>query len=198
MTAFVALGNAVSHGPPSALDVAAHAAFYGHAVPLAVVLTQSGRFPAYVTLCAVALVFGVVRRAWLVRAAVSIAVLIGAEAISDLFKDHFARLRPPHQLVFFEPSYAYASGHAALSLTFYGGWALYAWHSDLPNTVRVAIAAAAAVAAIAAVSWSRLALGAHWATDVVGGLLLGGVFVVVQSVVTRRYEAEAPANPFSR
>jgi undecaprenyl-diphosphatase len=196
LIAFVVLGNTVSHRPPGPLDAAAHGFFYGHGVPVAIVFTQLGRFPAYAAMCALAIVFGLVRRAWFVRALTSVVVLAGAWKTSDLYKDHFERARPEHLLVFPEPSYSYASGHAVLALTFFGGWALYAWNADLPYRSRLPIAACAA-ALVSAIAWSRLALGAHYLTDVIGGLLLGATFVLVQAVVAGRW-SPAPADPFAR
>lgn len=183
LAAFLILGNAVSHRPPGAFDRAVHDACAGRDLAVASVLTQSGNLPAYVAVCVLALGFGAVRRAWLARAVISVAVLILADVTSNLFKDHFARARPPDQHVFFEPSYSYASGHATLALTFYGGWAIYALNSGLPASARVALAAGAALL-IGAISWSRLALAAHWSTDILGGLLLGGSFVLLQAAAT--------------
>jgi hypothetical protein len=129
--AFLALGSIVSHGAPGVVDTAVHDALRGHAVALAVPLTQLGRFPAYAALCAVSLAFGIVRRAWFRRALIAVVVLAGAWKVSDLFKDQFMRARPPGQLVFHESTFSYASGHATLALTFYGAWTFYAWRSDL-------------------------------------------------------------------
>jgi membrane-associated phospholipid phosphatase len=194
LAAFLILGNAVSHRPPGAFDRAVHDAFAGRELALASVLTQSGRLPAYIAVCVLALGFGVVRRAWLMRAVQSVLVLLAADLTSNLFKAHFARARPPDQHVFFEPSYSYASGHATLALTFYGGWAIYAWNSGLPRRTRVAIAAGAALL-IGAISWSRLALAAHWGTDVLGGLLLGGFFVVLQAAAQPARARERTPRP---
>jgi undecaprenyl-diphosphatase len=181
--AFIGLGNAVAHRPPGAFDLALHDALSGHELDVAEFFTQVGRLPAYVAVCVLALGFGVIRRAWLMRAVNSVLVLLLADLTSNLFKDYFARARPPDQHVFFEPSYSYASGHATLALTFYGGWAIYAWNSGLPRRTRVPLVVGAALL-IGAISWSRLALAAHWGTDVLGGLLLGGFFVLSQAAAT--------------
>jgi undecaprenyl-diphosphatase len=179
----VALGLAVARTPP-ALDIAAHGVLYGHGVAAAAAFTQAGRFPVYVAACIALLVFGAVRRTWLRRAVVSVVVLAAAWRVGDAFKDYFERARPERALVFNEPSYAYASSHATLALTFYAGLALYAWRADLPVRVRTA-AGVAAAAFIIAQSWSRLALGAHWLTDILGGFLLAVPFIVVQDQLTR-------------
>jgi undecaprenyl-diphosphatase len=119
-------------------------------------------------------------------------VLAGAWKISDLYKDHFMRARPPGELVFHETSFGYGRGHATLALTFYGAWALYAWRSELPPPARAGILTAAVVL-ILAIGWSRLALGAHYLTDVLGGYLLGGMFVCIVAVVARNAgEVEIP------
>jgi len=189
--AYVALGMAVSRTPP-ALDVTAHDVFYGHGVAAAAVFTQAGRFPVYVALSIALLVFGAVRRAWLRRAVVSVVVLAAAWRVGDAFKDYFERARPARELVFSESSYAYASSHATLALTFYAGLALYAWRADLPLGVRTALGVAAA-AFILAQSWSRLALGAHWLTDILGGFLLAVPLLIIQDALTRAGPASAAA-----
>jgi len=185
LVAFVALGFGVAHRAPWALDVWFLDACRGRAVPFAVALTELGRFPAYVAICAATLVFGVVRRAWLRNASIAVVALAVAWKVSDLCKDQFMRARPPGQLVFHETSFGYGSGHATLALTFYGAWALYAWRSDLPRPARVAILAAAG-GLILAIGWSRLALGAHYPSDVLGGYLLGGAFLGLLAAATHR------------
>jgi undecaprenyl-diphosphatase len=191
--AFLALGSIVSHGAPGVVDTAVHDALRGHAVALAVPLTQLGRFPAYAALCAVSLAFGIVRRAWFRRALIAVVVLAGAWKVSDLFKDQFMRARPPGQLVFHESTFSYASGHATLALTFYGAWAFYAWRSDLGRPLRRTLVAAAALV-ILAIGWSRLALGAHFFTDVVGGYLLGAAFLCILAAATRSVAPEKQTN----
>ncbi len=190
------LGWFVSHRPPGALDMAAHEVFYGRALSVAAFFTQSGRFPAYAVLCAVSLAFGIVRRSWFWRALIAVVTLVGAWIVSDLYKDHFMRARPPAQLVFHEPSFSYASGHATLALTFYGAWALYAWRSDLELPVRRALVAFVALVVLA-IGLSRLALGAHYLTDVIGGYLLGATFLCILAAATRSLAPEKQ-NPFGR
>jgi membrane-associated phospholipid phosphatase len=175
LLAYVLLGASVSSTPPGPVDRAG-AVFFGHGVPAAIALTRFGLFPVYAALCVVLLLFALVRRAWLLRVVVSIAALLAAWQASDLFKAVFHRPRPEHWIVFHETSYAYSSGHATLSLAFYGLWAVFIVRSDLPRGARVAMAGAL-VALILAIGWSRLALGAHYVTDLVGGYDLGGAFL---------------------
>jgi membrane-associated phospholipid phosphatase len=185
--AYVALGAAVSSAPPGPLDQAG-AALVGHGVPAAMALTRIGLFPVYAGLCIILLVFALVRRAWLWRVALSIVALIAAWQASDLFKLAFHRPRMSGWIGFHATSYSYSSGHAALSIAFYGLWAAYLIRSDLPRGIRVAAAGALGLL-ILGIGWSRLALGAHYPTDVLGGYLLGGAFLCVALAFVRRAAA---------
>jgi undecaprenyl-diphosphatase len=190
LVTFVAEGAAVSPRPPGALDAGAYAFFYGQATSLAAAFTTAGLFPAYVALCVISLIVGLVRRDWLPRAFVAIAALIVAWQVSDVFKVLFHRARPPHWLVYHETSYSYASGHAVLAMTFWGIWAYYAIRALPASPARTLIVFAIALWVLA-IGWSRLALGAHYLTDVIGGYLLGIFFVSLAAIVARYLEPKA-------
>ncbi len=175
LVAYAALGAAVSRRPPGALDVAAEA-LGGHGLRAATFFTDAGLFPVYAALCVLLIGAAIARRAWRRQIAIAIVALVFAWRASDALKVVFARPRPPVWFVHHETSFSYASGHATLALTFYGFWAYVAWTSALPLAVRRAIATSLAVW-IAAIGWSRLSLGAHYATDVLGGYLLGAAFL---------------------
>jgi len=172
---YALLGLAVSPHRPDAIDGQA-AALVGSATPLAAFLTSLGRFPAYGSECAVILIAGLVRRVWLGRCLTAVALLIFAWICSDALKDAFKRPRPTHWIVAHETSYSYASGHCTNSLVFFGFWAYVSLRSTLPATARMAIAIALLMLS-GGIGWSRLALGAHYPTDVLGGYLLGAAIL---------------------
>jgi undecaprenyl-diphosphatase len=184
--ALMQLGGMVSHAPPSSFDLSS-APLIGRDVPLAVFFTRSGTFPVYVVLCVAVLIVGFVWREWLVPAVISVITLIAAWRLSDLVKDAFGRPRMADWVAIHEASFSYPSGHAALSLTFYGLWIFFIARSRLPTAVRRALAALL-VAWIAAIGWSRLALGAHYPTDLVGGYLLAAVLLCAAITVYYRIE----------
>ncbi len=177
---FVALGVSVSSAPPGAFDRWELGA-YGMAVPLARFLTGAGRFPTYFVLCVVALIFGLARRAWLGRVLVAVIGLVVVWQTSDLAKLGFHRARPPHPILA-EASYGYPSGHADLALFFYGIWAYYAWQSGLERVQRAAIVSALG-AWVLAIGWSRLSLGAHFPSDVVGGYAYGAGWLALATAL---------------
>ena len=112
------------------------------------------------------------RRSWqpLVMMAAAFA---GAAGLYDIVKPAVGRARPAAALQVGGPDegWAFTSGHATQSIAFYGMLAvvLIVWRA--PNRrLPIAIGAAAVTLVVGA---SRLYLGVHWLTDVLGGYALG-------------------------
>jgi undecaprenyl-diphosphatase len=183
--AFLALGFAVTRLPLGVID-GTLPAFAGHAVGVALVFTRAGTFIYYVALAALTLLIGSQRRGWFGCALTIIVALLCAWFSSDLFKEFFARARPEHWYALRETSFSYASGHATLSLAFYGGWAYLLARGVAPSWWRTALIALLIVW-VMAIGWSRLALGAHYPTDVLGGYLLGGAWLVLETIAIDRF-----------
>jgi undecaprenyl-diphosphatase len=116
--------------------------------------------------------------AWRGRAIFAVVLNLIAWKTSDVFKDVFHRLRPDQWVWHQEASFSYSSGHATDALVVFGLWSYFIWKSDVAQPWRGLFATALALWAIG-VSWSRLALGVHYATDVLGGWLLGVVLIVL-------------------
>ena len=118
---------------------------------------------------AVACVALVVRRH--LRAAVLVALAFaGAQVLATVLKVEFARPRPS----FADPvvpqghGYSFPSGHATGSMAVYGALA-YVAVATVPRRGARAAWAVAALALVAAIGFSRLYLGKHFPSDVIGG-----------------------------
>jgi undecaprenyl-diphosphatase len=190
---FVALGLLVSGQKPALLDLSARA-LAGIGTGPALLLTQTGLFPVYATISVVLLIAGIVERRWLRAVLISILTLVAAWQVSDACKILFHRPRPNYWVLIHEPSWSYPSGHTTLVIAFYGFWTAVAWTSDLPLAAKRWIRIAFALFAIA-IGWSRLALGAHYPTDLVGGYLLGAAMASAGMIVYRLLENPAEPTP---
>ena len=80
--------------------------------------------------------------------------------------------------------YSFPSGHTLNSTVSYGLLAVVAWRSRLPLAVRRA-AAVIGVTIPFLVGLSRIALGVHYPTDVLGGWLAGVAFVALGATLIR-------------
>ena len=168
---FFALGVAVAHAPPGGFDLGARA-FVGHGALTAWILTES-LYPAFLApLCAAMLVIAALRPQWRARIVVSVVLLVVMWAATDWLQHLFMRPRPLAWTVRHEFAFGYPSSHAALATAFYGFWSYVFARSELPRALRLA-ASEGAVALVIAILWARLALGAHYPTDLAGGVLLG-------------------------
>jgi membrane protein DedA with SNARE-associated domain/membrane-associated phospholipid phosphatase len=117
--------------------------------------------------------------------------LVGALGLSPLIKLIVQRPRPELSPVIDVGGYAFPSGHATTSMIVFGSIAFVftrrlSWRTD----VWIWTAAGTAVFLI---GFSRVYLGVHWFTDVVGGWVLGLLWLALGVVVTdTAWEMDAP------
>ena len=169
-------------GAPTALDNAVLAFMVGHRYHLLTVLlagiTNAGGTLAMTVVTVVASGWLVGRRQWGQAALVTVTGL-GSAVLVPLTKGIVGRVRPPtgdHLVVQTNP--AFPSGHTLGSFTVIGVVTAIALMRPHTRRVRVAIAGAATLF-VFAVGLSRLYLGVHWATDVIGGWLLGAAWLAL-------------------
>jgi membrane-associated phospholipid phosphatase len=73
---------------------------------------------------------------------------------------------------------SFPSGHVVASVGFYGLLPTFVSETGASTRVKT-IAAFASVVIILAIAFSRIYIGVHWFSDVIGGLLIGSVLVFV-------------------
>lgn len=111
------------------------------------------------------------------------AAIVGCAISIKLSKLYFAVPRPAILMQQLN-SYAFPSGHTALAMTFYSFLAVLTGHELTKEYKSVPYIIATSIAI--AVGLSRLYLGAHWLTDVIGGLLLGISWTLLMTILYRR------------
>ncbi len=169
---FVALGYAVCRSS-SLWPIDARArGLVGGATPLAAFFTLCGRAFALAAFAIAALVSVVALHGSLVVAATILAAQVCSQGFAELAKRRFARKRPDDWIFHQELGFSFPSGHASTAAFFFGSWLVYAASAGGGRPAATA-AIALSVVLIAGIDWSRLALGAHYPTDVAGGTLFG-------------------------
>jgi undecaprenyl-diphosphatase len=119
-------------------------------------------------------------------------VLIGATLFTDVVKDLVARPRPPGVHLVDATGYSFPSGHSLNSAATYGLVAVVAWRSAAPLLAR-RLAVAVGLIVPFLVGLSRIALGVHYPSDVLGGWLAGIAFVAAGATTIVLVRAMVPA-----
>lgn len=170
--AFVALGYAVCRSSSLWPIDAGARRLVGQATPFAAFFTLCGRAFALTAFAIAAVVSIVALHGNLVVAAAILAAQASSQGLAELAKRRFARKRPDDWIFHQELGFSYPSGHASTAALFFGSWLIYAASSGAGHPAATAAIALSAVFAVG-IDWSRLALGAHYPTDVAGGTLFG-------------------------
>ena len=107
-------------------------------------------------------------------------VILGQNLITNGLKEVFDRLRPTINPIAETLGPSFPSGHSATAAAFYAAAALLLGRRRGPRT-RALLAGAAVLVAVT-VAGTRVMLGVHWLSDVIGGLLLGWAWFSVAAI----------------
>ena len=112
----------------------------------------------------------------------------GAAFVAAAMKWTLARPRPSGLQALAEHTFSFPSGHAALSLAFFGILVYFLIRHTQRRSLRI-LAVIAGVAMVGAIGVSRIYLGAHWPSDVIGSYVLVGAWLfIVLWQMERKYE----------
>ncbi len=108
------------------------------------------------------------------------AAFIGAHILSRVLKSAVQRTRPPDEISHVDhESFSFPSGHALKAVVCYVMLAYIIAHlAELNKGRRMAVYLTTG-ALIAAIGWSRIYLGAHYPSDVLGGFAVGLAWLAV-------------------
>jgi undecaprenyl-diphosphatase len=135
-------------------------------------------FTAVVAIGLLLLRRGKLAAAWIIVQLVGLLLIHGSKLV-------FGRPRPAFNGVFaFENTLSFPSGHALAAVTAFGLLAYLVSLSRWPPLVRRTVVALCFIV-IVLVGFSRLFLGVHYLTDVIGGLALGGAWACLAIATIR-------------
>lgn len=187
---FALLAEDVLEGETMAFDGAVRSLVQQHASPA---LTSAMRFVTtlgstqtlvVLGLCACVVFFAA---GWRRDAVLFVVTMAGASALNFALKLSFGRARPE---TFFDTplpaSYSFPSGHALLSLCFYGALAVAVAPRLRHKSARAAVWASAGLLA-ALIGFSRIYLGVHYPSDVVAGYAAALVWVILVALGDNKF-----------
>ena len=131
---------------------------------------------AMMTVAAAGLLF--IRGRWS-RAVLVVAAVLSATGVSQLLKAVLQRIRPPEVLALIDVpgSYSLPSGHALVTGVFLGLLVVLALR--LGSSAGRVSAGVGAVVVGGVIGFSRIYLGVHWASDVIAGWCVAGIWLTV-------------------
>ncbi len=105
--------------------------------------------------------------------------------INNIFKVIFARVRPDINPLVVENSYSFPSGHSMMSMIFYG-YLIYLIYNNLENKKIKFMLIFVLSVLILCIGFTRIYLGVHYVSDVIGGFLLGFAYMVIYADVANK------------
>lgn len=176
---FGILEDVVTHDPLVDVDVLVYRLLQSTRTPafdsMMVAITELGDVQVLLPIVGSVLVWFIARRLWL-AAGYWLAAIGVAELLTKVLKLVLHRPRPGVLYLGIE-EFSFPSGHATMSVVVYGFLAfLLCRGQDAGLRKRVTLIAATLVMLIA---FSRLYLGAHWLSDVLGGMAFGTAWIAL-------------------
>ena len=121
------------------------------------------------------------------KIAISVVInLIVITILNNLLKIIFLRPRPDVNNLILESGYSFPSGHSATGMAFYGSliYLIYKYVNNKKIKIPLIIFLSLIIVAI---GLSRIYLGVHYASDVLGGFLLAIVYLIIFITISNKY-----------
>ena len=103
---------------------------------------------------------------------ISVAIITGASVVMYILKEGFDRERPTLDPLVNASLSSFPSGHSMISVVFYGFVIFYIWQVSRSLFFQVS-STTFFIVLITLICWSRIYLGAHFASDVLAGIVAG-------------------------
>ncbi|MDS9471920.1 phosphatase PAP2 family protein [Sporosarcina pasteurii] len=108
--------------------------------------------------------------------------IVGTIALNELLKGHFKRARPEIYRIMDAGGYSFPSGHTMMAFSLYGMITYILWRNIKTVGGRVALLSFASFMAFM-IATSRIYLGVHYPSDVVGGIAASTICVTISAII---------------
>lgn len=105
-------------------------------------------------------------------------VIAGSAILNSLLKLMFQRARPTIHRIIEVSGYSFPSGHSMAAFSLYGGLAFLIW-KHIPTAAGRVLMIIVSAMFILMIGMSRIYLGVHYPSDVVGGYFMSGCWLAV-------------------
>lgn len=158
----------------------------GDAILIAV--TELGDSSVVISVTIAGLLWLVLQRAWW-TAAYWIGAVGLASIFNSLIKIALSRARPVDDLYDGASLFSFPSGHATVNLVMYGFLAFLVARELRPARSMGVVGVLSSLVVL--IAFSRLYLGAHWFSDVAGGLAFGAAWIILLGTAYHYHHREA-------
>lgn len=112
--------------------------------------------------------------------------LIIITLLNQILKYIVQRPRPDGYRLISESGYSFPSGHSMVSVAFFG-YLIYLTYKYVKNKTLRIIIYIFLTTLITLICISRVYLGVHYASDVIGGLLISIAYLIIYITITKKY-----------
>ncbi len=122
-----------------------------------------------------------------------ISVIAGSPVLNFILKEIFHRARPDLHRLIAIGGYSFPSGHAMNAFTVYGIFTFLIWR-HIPYRIGRGLLILFSTIMIVMIGVSRIYLGVHYPSDIIGGYFAGGFWLTTSIWVFQWYK-ERPSHP---
>ncbi|SES17578.1 phosphatase PAP2 family protein [Psychrobacillus sp. OK032] len=119
-------------------------------------------------------------------------VVIGTPIINQVLKQFFHRVRPDLHRLIEIGGYSFPSGHAMNALAVYGILTFLLWR-HIPSRLWRTILIIISTIIVLMIGTSRIYLGVHYPSDIIGGYFASGFWLTISIYFFRRYKEKRNA-----
>ena len=166
---------------------------YYNLLPLMQTVTSFGSFHYSLAIALAFACYYIIYRSRYLEGYVVLLSFLGMWGINFIAKIIVRRERPDLDYLINVSGYSFPSGHAMVAAGFYGSLLLIAIYSQKQRRIDPTLLSIIGISAILLLGFSRIYLGVHYPSDVLTGLISGGVWVLCVNKIFRNELTSSPA-----